>query len=107
MRSTVNRVSVAGWTSEEIDDGLLGMLKALQGAELSEMVRLDDTDQLDPQYEHQWSYYGSGSIQNITEAGLLKDGRVLACITRKAFLGTFASHDDVRVGWFILTPPDA
>ena len=48
-----------------------------------------------------FSYYGNGHITDCSEATLLKDGKVLMCITTKSFNGTFASHDDIQVRWIM------
>jgi hypothetical protein len=48
-----------------------------------------------------WTYYGNGRVQDYGDVAILKDGSVLACITTASFAGTFASHDDIRVEWWV------
>ena len=43
-------------------------------------------------------------FQECTEAWLYSDGVVLMCCTISSFGGTFASHDNIEVAYFGLTP---
>jgi len=49
-----------------------------------------------------WTRPYSSKIDNISESALLKDGSILMCWTVSTWEGTFASHDSIEVGYYLL-----
>lgn len=49
-----------------------------------------------------WIRPYSSKIDNISECALLKDGSILMCWTVSKWDGTFASHDSIKVGYYLL-----
>ena len=49
-----------------------------------------------------WTRPYSSKIDNISECALLKDGSILMCWTVSTWGGTFASHDSIEVGYYLL-----
>lgn len=49
-----------------------------------------------------WTRPYSSKIDNISESALLKDGSILMCWTVSTWGGTFASHDSIEVGYYLL-----
>jgi len=46
-------------------------------------------------------FHYSRRLRDYGDCAILKDGSVLACLTFADFAGTFASHDDINVEWWI------
>ena len=89
------KINIEGWTADEIT-GILGMLAALNGAHLVELV------------EPTWEWMRPpicDATNNIKEAGLLSDGRMIILDMEHRWRDSMASHDEISIRSYILTPP--
>jgi hypothetical protein len=54
--------------------------------------------------QQHWSRFGRGDIEDCSKAVEFADGTVLVVFTVSQFAGTFQSHDNIHVHWFVGKP---
>lgn len=95
------------WTPWNRSDDVFGFLKTQSLPVAVKDVSFDPKTFKDTRYEKNGvhlSFYGSGSISDYA-AVLCDDGTIFFCVTEgRQFNGTFASADDIRMVYYVLTP---
>ena len=107
----MSRKLVLGGNSYKIEytaEGALGILATVNehGGITESQDKLNDL-RLDCEWENMekvmgWTRPYSNKIDNISECVMLKDGSILMCWTVSSWDGTFASHDRIEVGYYLL-----
>jgi len=94
------------YTVEWVGDGLLDILSTVEenGGVSEKQDGVEDEMPSLKELEKAAKFSGSygDRIQDITEGRLLRNGSILMCWTVASWGGTFQSHDDIRVAYYLL-----